>query len=165
MPKTGENFEAVYDVFEDHIFILMSVIAKRFSQSASNYFRKNYGIGVMEWRIACVLGRYGELGALEISEKTDMDKAAISRSLRVLEQMRWVEIIRTGSSTPRKLIRMTELGKAMQAEILKTSIRRQAAVLDGLDPARLDELRAALKYLMDRTRDVDAFYADPVHDA
>lgn len=152
--------DPVYDAFGNHVFIIMSVIAKRFGRSASAFFRRNYGIGVMEWRIACVLGHAPELGASEISERTDMDRAAVSRSLRVLERLGWVEIERTGNSTPRKLIRLTELGRRTRAEVIELSLRRQEAVFSQLDEARVEALRDNLRYLVARTREVEKFYSD-----
>ena len=59
----------------------MAILANRLSRAASRFYRKPYGIGVVEWRLMMCIGQMTETRANRICNETDLDKGAVSRSL------------------------------------------------------------------------------------
>lgn len=157
-PDPSATSDPVYDIFGAQDFIIMSVIANRLARSASPHFRKKFGVGLIEWRIIHVLGFESPLSAQQLSISTDFDKAAVSRSLQVLANMEWIEIKRTGRSQPRKLIYITPLGRRMREELVKISLARQELIFSDVDCDRLAVFRSMLKFLMEKTAELDKYY-------
>jgi hypothetical protein len=74
---------AVLDL-NSHIATKVAIFANRLSRSASRFYRKRYGFGVVEWRVMMFVGHATETRANRICRETDLDKGAVSRSLNVL---------------------------------------------------------------------------------
>ena len=67
----------------------LSVLSNRISSSIAREYSQRFGLGVTEWRVIAVLGRYPDLSAGEVAARTAMDKVAVSRAVaRLLERGR-----------------------------------------------------------------------------
>ena len=79
----------------------MAIFANRLSRAASRFYRKSYGIGVVEWRLMMYIGRASETRANRICSETDLDKGAVSRSLATLQRMGIVSVKEDGADSRR----------------------------------------------------------------
>ena len=59
----------------------LSVLSNRISQAIARLYQARFGFGITEWRVIAVLGRYPELSANAVAERTAMDKVAVSRAV------------------------------------------------------------------------------------
>ncbi|MCC7247595.1 MAG: MarR family transcriptional regulator, partial [Lysobacter sp.] len=66
----------------------LSVLSNRISQNNAQGYAERFGIGITEWRIMGVLAAFPAINANQICIKIGMDKAAISRSLQILEKQK-----------------------------------------------------------------------------
>ena len=65
----------------------LSLLSNRISQTIADLYAERFGIGVTEWRVIAVLGRYPGLSAGAVAARTAMDKVAVSRAVaRLLER-------------------------------------------------------------------------------
>ena len=65
----------------------LSVLSNRVSNAISSEYQRRFGLAITEWRVMAVLGRYPGLSAREVTERTAMDKVAVSRAVaRLLER-------------------------------------------------------------------------------
>src|SRR3546814_1246231 len=65
----------------------LSVLSNRVSQKIADTYAERFGLAVTEWRVIAVLGRYPDLSAGAVAERTAMDKVAVSRAVaRLLER-------------------------------------------------------------------------------
>ncbi|HEU0151702.1 MAG TPA: MarR family transcriptional regulator, partial [Arenimonas sp.] len=62
----------------------LSVLSNRISQDIARLYAERFDLGVTEWRLLAVLGRYPGLSASELAERTAMDKVAVSRAVASL---------------------------------------------------------------------------------
>jgi DNA-binding MarR family transcriptional regulator len=69
----------------------LSLLSNTVSQGISSAYRKPFGLSVTEWRVVAVLGRYPGLTASEIMRRTAMDKVAVSRAVKRLQDRGLVE--------------------------------------------------------------------------
>ena len=58
----------VFDL-NSHIATRVAVFANRLSRAASRFYRKNYGIGVVEWRLIMYIGRAKETRAKQTASR------------------------------------------------------------------------------------------------
>ena len=65
--------------------MLLSNIDMRLNRGATAYYRAAWDIGMAEWRLLVVLNMTASLNVGELAEAADLDKAAVSRSLAILE--------------------------------------------------------------------------------
>ncbi len=65
----------------------LSVLSNRLSQTIAGAYARRFGLGITEWRVIAVLGRYPGLSANAVAARTAMDKVAVSRTVaRLLER-------------------------------------------------------------------------------
>src|SRR5688572_28542008 len=62
----------------------LSVLSNRISQDIAALYAERFALTVTEWRVLAVLGRYPDLSASEVAERTAMDKVAVSRAVTAL---------------------------------------------------------------------------------
>ncbi len=69
----------------------LSLLSNTISGGISSAYRKLYELSVTEWRVVAILGRYPGLTATEVTERGAMDKVAVSRAVKRLEERGLVE--------------------------------------------------------------------------
>lgn len=62
----------------------LSVLSNRISQDIARLYADRFDLGITEWRVLAVLGRYPGLSAGQLAERTAMDKVAVSRAVASL---------------------------------------------------------------------------------
>jgi DNA-binding MarR family transcriptional regulator len=125
----------------DHIATRVAIFTNRLSRAASRFYRKTYGIGVVEWRLLMYIGRTHETRANRICRATDLDKGAVSRSLATLQRMGIVSIKADGADNRRHNVSLTAKGRALHDEIVPIAFERQTKLVADLTP---DEIRVFL---------------------
>jgi DNA-binding MarR family transcriptional regulator len=121
----------------DHIATRVAIFANRLSRAASRFYRKSYGIGVVEWRLMMYIGRTSETRANRICNETDLDKGAVSRSLATLQRMGIVSVKEDGSDNRRNNVALTAKGRALHDEIVPIALQRQTALVADLTPVEI----------------------------
>jgi len=62
----------------------LSVLSNRVSEAISRAYAKRFNLSITEWRVMAVLARRPGLSCGEVSERTAMDKVAVSRAVSTL---------------------------------------------------------------------------------
>lgn len=129
----------------------LSVLSNRVSGAISRTYSERFDLGVTEWRVIAVLGRYPDLSAGEVAQRTAMDKVAVSRAVaRLLEAGR---LLRETSNADRRrsVLRLSDAGRAIFDEVAPHALEFQQRLLAGMDA---DE-RALLFRLLDRLDELE----------
>jgi DNA-binding MarR family transcriptional regulator len=126
----------VFDL-SGHIATRVAIFANRLSRAASRFYRKHYGIGVVEWRLIMFIGRAKETRANRICSETDLDKGAVSRSLATLQHMGMVTVKEDGVDSRRNNIALTVKGRALHGELVPIAFERQTKLVADLTPAEV----------------------------
>ncbi|MFZ1106209.1 MAG: MarR family winged helix-turn-helix transcriptional regulator [Hyphomicrobiaceae bacterium] len=121
-----------------HIPTKVTVLANRLMRSASRYYRKRYGIGVVEWRVIMFIGQVTETRANRICSQTELDKGAVSRSLAVLQRMGLVSAQEDGADSRRNNVALTPKGRALHDEMVPIALDRQSEVVADLTQAEIE---------------------------
>jgi len=69
----------------------LSLLSNTVSQGIAKVYRKAHGLSVTEWRVLAILGRFPGLTASEVMQRGAMDKVAVSRAVKKLQQRGLVE--------------------------------------------------------------------------
>jgi DNA-binding MarR family transcriptional regulator len=140
-----EQEHAVLDL-ERFLPYRLSVLSNRVSTAISNEYRRRFGLAITEWRVMAVLGRYPGLSAREVTERTAMDKVAVSRAVaRLLER----ELIRRdihGDDRRRSVLTLSESGYSVYDEVAPMTLACERRLLEPLS----EEERETLSRLIDK---------------
>ena len=140
-----EQEHAVLDL-ERFLPYRLSVLSNRVSTAISSEYRRRFGLAITEWRVMAVLGRYPGLSAREVTERTAMDKVAVSRAVaRLLER----ELIRRdihGDDRRRSVLTLSESGYSVYDEVAPMTLACERRLLEPLS----EEERETLSRLIDK---------------
>ena len=128
----------------------LSVLSNRISGAIAREYSQRFDLGVTEWRVMAVLGRYPDLSASEVAQRTAMDKVAVSRAVAsLLEAGRLQRDIHDGDRR-RSVLRLSPVGHAIYDEVAPLALRFERELLArlGIDEQQwlsriLDRLEAA----------------------
>ena len=124
----------------------LSVLSNRISQDLAGLYAERFDLSVTEWRVLAVLGRYPNLSANEVAERTAMDKVAVSRAVTSL--LAGVRLKRRthGADRRRSVLALSAKGLRVYDEIVPLALAYEQRLLEGLP----DDERTALHRLLSR---------------
>lgn len=112
----------------------LSTINNALSRGASQRYREQFGIGIVEWRVMSMLAIEPNIQAVRIGEVICTDKGQVSRALLKLSEANLLESEIVSADVRKKNWRLNEAGYAMHARILEIAIERERKLIAGCDP-------------------------------
>ena len=118
----------------------LSVLSNRISQTIAGAYARRFGIGVTEWRVIAVLGRYRGLSANAVAARTAMDKVAVSRAVARLLARDLLQRDTHDDDRRRSVLELSEAGYRIYDDVVPVALAYEQRLLAPLDA---DERRAA----------------------
>ncbi len=143
-PTTHEH--AVLEL-ENFLPYRLSVLSNRLSQTIALLYERRFGLAITEWRIMAVLGRYKDLSAGEVAERTAMDKVAVSRAVAKLLERGLIERDTHGNDRRRSVLTLSEVGYSVYDEIVPMALGCERLLLAQLSPEDRVQLDSLIKKL------------------
>jgi DNA-binding MarR family transcriptional regulator len=133
---------------DDFLPYRLSLLTNTVSAGIARSYRDLHEISVIEWRIIAVLGRYPDLTAKEIGERTAMDKVAISRAVKTLVERGLLERVTDPQDRRRMHLQLSPgPGQALLREIIPLARAYEEKLLATLSPKEQDALSRILEKL------------------
>lgn len=129
----------------------LSVLSNRISQEIAGLYAARFSLNVTEWRLLAVLGRFPDLTATELVERTAMDKVAVSRAVARLLASGRLSRESDGDDRRRSLLCLSAAGQAIHDQVVPQALEFERRLLDGIAPAE----RASLFRLLDRLDELE----------
>ena len=129
----------------------LSVLSNRVSSAIARVYSERFALGVTEWRVMAVLGRYPDLSASEVAQRTAMDKVAVSRAVASLLESGRLEREIHDDDRRRSVLRLSAQGQAIYREVAPLAIAFEQRLLAGMDATE----RALLFRLLDRLDELE----------
>lgn len=136
-------------IAQEYIAVLVTSLAGRLNRGASSYYLREFGIGMTEFRIVLAVGLAKGLNVGEVATAADIDKAAASRSLRLLQGRGIVEMEQTSTRGRAAIVHLTPEGKAFEREVKKAARRRDRLLIAGLSAQERAQATALIQKLID----------------
>lgn len=138
---------------------LLSITSNAVSGRISQEYRTRFGLSVPEWRVMAVLGDSGALTQRELTRLTVMDKVAVNRACKVLEERGLVSRRPNAQDGRSHLLELTESGVRMHDEIMPLALEMERRLFSNFTPEEVADFR----HLLDRVRgEVDDLDADDI---
>ena len=130
----------------------LSVLTNIVSQSIADTYEREFGLTIPQWRVIAVLARYPDLSAIEVAERTAMDKVAVSRAVQgLLAAKRLVRSYDAGDRR-RSRLRLSSAGKSVYTRVAPLALSYEKKLLDALSPTDRKTLDRLMGRLMERAK-------------
>ena len=143
--NSSEDF--VLDRFTPYqIVVLGNSISKLLARSYADEF----DISVPEWRVLAVICQYDGTNAQSVTERTPMDKVAVSRAVTGLVDKGWV--IKAISRDDRRAASLSPSreGRRLYEKIATIALSQESDILSVLSEKEQQQLRTLLAKLLER---------------
>ena len=128
----------------------LTYIAGKIQSGASAIYRPVYGVGITDWRIMAQLASEPWIRATRICQATGLDKAAVSRSVRDMQEMGLVEVHVDPADQRRQCIALTRKGLSHHDKIVELARQRESHLLQDFTEAERQLLLDFLARLENR---------------
>ncbi|RPF72006.1 MarR family winged helix-turn-helix transcriptional regulator [Aurantiacibacter spongiae] len=117
-------------------------------------YRNRWGLGIPEWRVMAVLGDCGALTQRDLTRRTLMDKVAVNRACKGLEERDLAHRTPNEQDGRSHLLDLTPAGRAMHDEIMPLALAMERQLFDGFSSDELDLFRSLLQRARQRSEDL-----------
>lgn len=134
---------------DKYLAVLVVTLAGRLNRGATGFYLRHFGITMADYRIVLALGLAKGLNVGEVAIAADVDKAAASRSLRLLGERGLVDLEQTSGRGRAAIVHLTEAGRSFERALKKAARQREARLVAPLDADERVQAAALVRKLID----------------
>jgi DNA-binding MarR family transcriptional regulator len=134
----------------------LSVLTNTISMSIAAAYQREFGLTIPQWRIMAVLARFPDLSAIEVAERTAMDKVAVSRAVQGLLSSKRVLRAYDKGDRRRSILRLSAAGQSVYARVAPLALRYEGELLSALTPSDQRALDRLLSRLLEQAQAMQA---------
>ena len=135
---------------------LLSITSNAVSGRIALEYRQRFGLSVPEWRVMAVLGDSGPLTQRDLTRQTVMDKVAVNRACKGLEERGLASRQPNAQDGRSHLLELTESGTRMHDEIMPLALEMERRLFARFTPEEVAHFRHLLDRVRDEVDDLDA---------
>ena len=139
-----------------HIPYRLLMLARMIDRASSIASLPGISLPLAEWRVVANLSLLGDTTVSEIAESALVDRAEVSRAAHALEQRGLIRLGAHPGSKAKKLLTLTEAGRALAEDLGVQRRGFYAHLLEGLDEAQRRQFDAMLLHLAVRLEQYEA---------
>jgi DNA-binding MarR family transcriptional regulator len=134
----------------------LAILSHTVSTTIAHVYDKRFGLSIPEWRVIAILGRFPGLSAVEVAERTMMDKVAVSRAVTKLIKNGRIDRQFADADRRRSILNLSEEGRRVHNEVAPLALQFERELLEGFDDEEREQLDGLIDQLLDRARSLDA---------
>ncbi|MBS1240376.1 MAG: Transcriptional regulator, MarR family [Proteobacteria bacterium] len=135
---------------------MLSVTSNAVSGRIALEYRSRFGLKVPEWRVMAVLGDAGALTQRDLTALTLMDKVAVNRACKELEERNLIWRQPNTKDGRSHLLELTEHGRRMHGEIMPLALEMERRLLSNFSDDEINAFKTLLVRMKDEVRDLHA---------
>lgn len=139
-------------ILEDFLPYRLSVLSHTISTTIAGVYEKRFGVSIPEWRVIAILGRFPGLSAVDVAERTLMDKVAVSRAVTKLIKNGRIDRQFADADRRRSILNLSEEGRKVHDEIAPLALQFEHDLLDGISDDDVTTLNAVIDGLLAKAR-------------
>jgi DNA-binding MarR family transcriptional regulator len=139
-------------ILEDFLPYRLSITSHTVSTNIARVYEKRFGVSIPEWRVIAVLGRYPGLSAVEVAERTLMDKVAVSRAVTKLIKNGRIDRQFADADRRRSILNLSEEGQKVHNEIAPLALEFEQQLVQDISEQDYETFNSTLEQLLDKAR-------------
>ncbi len=143
-------------ILENFLPYRLAILSHSVSHSIATVYAERFGLTIPEWRVIVILGRYPGLSAVEVAERTLMDKVAVSRAVTRLLKSGRVHREFADADRRRSILTLSAAGLELLDEIAPLALGIEDTLVEGLSPAEIDALNSIIDRLLEKAQHIGA---------
>ena len=139
-------------ILEDFLPYRLAILSHTVSTSIARAYDQRFGLTIPEWRVIAILGRFPGLSAVEVAERTMLDKVAVSRAVTKLIRSGRIDREFADADKRRSILNLSEEGRKVHDEIAPLALGIEDDLLHGLTDEQVESLNEVIDRLLVRAR-------------
>jgi DNA-binding MarR family transcriptional regulator len=139
-------------ILEDFLPYRLSILSNTVSSTIASTYDKRFDLTIPEWRVIAILGRFPGLSAVEVAERTLMDKVAVSRAVSKLIKSGRIDRQFADADRRRSILNLSEEGRKVHDQIAPMALKFENDLLHGLTEDEIHTLTVLIERLLARAR-------------
>lgn len=148
---TVENMNDVLNL-EAFLPYRLSVLSHTISTTIAKVYERKFGVTIPEWRVIAILGRFPGLSAVEVADRTMLDKVAVSRAVTKLVKNGRIDREFADADRRRSILNLSEEGQQVHDEIAPLALAFERELLQGISESDYDTFNVVLERLLGKAR-------------
>jgi DNA-binding MarR family transcriptional regulator len=143
-------------ILEDFLPYRLAILSHTVSTLIARVYDKRFGLTIPEWRVIAIVGRFPGLSAVEVAERTMLDKVAVSRAVTKLIKAGRIDREFADADRRRSILTLSEDGRKVHDEIAPLALGMEKDLLHGLSEDQIETLNTVIERLLARARLISA---------
>ena len=139
-------------LLEDFIPYRLAVLTHTISTTIAKVYDKRFGLSIPEWRVIAILGRFPGLSAVEVADRTMMDKVAVSRAVTKLIKNGRVDRQFADADRRRSILNLSDEGRRVHDEVAPLALAFEEDLLHGISEADYEVFNILVERLLAKAR-------------
>ncbi len=130
----------------------LSTLSNRLTLWSARVYRREFGVGSLEWRVLASLAALGPVSARDVAEFAVLDKSNVSRAVHRLTERRLVERSDHPVDGRSRILTLTREGRRLHRKISAHSRQREEDLFRDFTETERESFAAFLTRLDERAR-------------
>jgi DNA-binding MarR family transcriptional regulator len=130
----------------------LSITSHTVSTNIARVYEKRFGVSIPEWRVIAILGRFPGLSAVEVADRTLMDKVAVSRAVTKLIKNGRIDREFADADRRRSILNLSEQGQQVHNEIAPLALQFEQELLRDISDEDFQIFNQVLEQLLEKAR-------------
>jgi len=127
---------------------LLNAVSNAWGRTTSTIYRRDFGLGLVEWRVISMLNIEPEITASRICDVIRLDKAAVSRSLKTLMQKGLLQFEQPSNDPRKRIWSLSEEGLNTHRALLRVALSCESDLVSGVPPQDLEVFLRVMRQLL-----------------
>lgn len=142
-------------ILEEFLPYRLAVLSHTVSTTVARVYEKRFNLSIPEWRVIAIVGRFPGLSAVEVAERTFMDKVAVSRAVTRLIKNGRLDREFADADKRRSILNLSEDGKRLHDEIAPLALQFERDLIQELGEEDVQRLDVMIDRLLARAQLMD----------
>ena len=137
-------------ILENFLPYRLAVLSHTVSTKIAGVYDKRFGLTIPEWRVIAILGRFPGLSAVEVAERTMLDKVAVSRAVTRLIKNGRLDREFADADRRRSILNLSEEGKRVHDEVAPLALQFERELLQDIGDEDYAKFNMVLEQLLEK---------------
>ena len=141
-------------ILEEFLPYRLSVTSHTVSTNIARVYEKRFGVSIPEWRVIAILGRYPGLSAVEVADRTLMDKVAVSRAVTRLIKNGRIDRQFADADRRRSILNLSDEGRQVHNEIAPLALQFERELLQDISEKDFRTFSRILDQFLEKAKSI-----------